>query len=201
MYMCQFDHHLFFFLIQDVLRESQDHDIGPAISHFLNCFFGNVLPVGTKGSANNVQSKTQRKVQTSFLPSPALPSSFLSFSLLKESSSSKYLFACLCKWISMSVVCLCQLCSYAYICFSLLVGSVQYISLDENSPFPKSNFSKKIQCLDKFWWAPLKGDECNYLLQCFLEENSIVMFLLVDFLQIWCVIKKKVDQIVLVHLL
>ncbi|XP_020090308.1 clustered mitochondria protein [Ananas comosus] len=48
-------------IAKDVLRESQDHDIGPAISHFLNCFFGNVLPVGTKGSANNVQSKTQRK--------------------------------------------------------------------------------------------------------------------------------------------
>jgi hypothetical protein len=35
-----------------------DHDIGPAIAHFLNCFVGKVLGASTKGSLSNAQSKT-----------------------------------------------------------------------------------------------------------------------------------------------
>ncbi|XP_077254113.1 clustered mitochondria protein-like [Tasmannia lanceolata] len=49
-------------ILKDFLRESQDHDLGPAISHFFNCFLGN-LPAGTKGSANNTQLRTQKKEQ------------------------------------------------------------------------------------------------------------------------------------------
>lgn len=48
---------------QDTLRDSQDHDLGPAISHFFNCFLGNVLPSSEKDAADNVQPKSQKKVQ------------------------------------------------------------------------------------------------------------------------------------------
>ncbi|OVA10333.1 Protein of unknown function DUF727 [Macleaya cordata] len=50
-------------ILKDVLRESQDHDIGPAISHFFNCFFGHGQPGGTKGAASSLQSKSQKKDQ------------------------------------------------------------------------------------------------------------------------------------------
>lgn len=50
-------------IIKDILRESLDHDVGPAIAHFLNCFVGNILPVGTKGGANGAQSKGLKKGQ------------------------------------------------------------------------------------------------------------------------------------------
>ncbi|OQU85516.1 hypothetical protein SORBI_3004G260100 [Sorghum bicolor] len=45
-------------VIKDILRQSLDHDIGPAIAHFLNCFVGKVLGASTKGSLSNAQSKT-----------------------------------------------------------------------------------------------------------------------------------------------
>lgn len=48
--------------MQDVLRDTEDHDLGPAISHFLNCFFGSCNAFGTKGTANTVQSRTPKKV-------------------------------------------------------------------------------------------------------------------------------------------
>ncbi|KAF9597346.1 hypothetical protein IFM89_017249 [Coptis chinensis] len=50
-------------ILKDILRDSQDHDLGPAVSHFLNCFFGHIQPHGTKGAANNTPSKTQKKDQ------------------------------------------------------------------------------------------------------------------------------------------
>ncbi|KAJ0988140.1 hypothetical protein J5N97_006496 [Dioscorea zingiberensis] len=40
-------------IMKEVLRESEDHDLGLAISHLLNCFIGKVFP----------QSKTQKKDQ------------------------------------------------------------------------------------------------------------------------------------------
>ncbi|XP_042511663.1 clustered mitochondria protein [Macadamia integrifolia] len=52
-------------IVKDILRESQDHDLGPAISHFLNCFFGHSQPGGKKGCANSMPSKTQKKDQGS----------------------------------------------------------------------------------------------------------------------------------------
>lgn len=48
--------------MQDVLRDTQDHDLGPAISHFFNCFLGQIILVGTKGSANNMQMRDTKKV-------------------------------------------------------------------------------------------------------------------------------------------
>ncbi|URE31155.1 hypothetical protein MUK42_16295 [Musa troglodytarum] len=49
--------------VTDLLRESEDHDLGPAITHFFNCFIGHVSPVAAKGNSDNMQSKTQKKAQ------------------------------------------------------------------------------------------------------------------------------------------
>lgn len=46
-----------FLSLKEILRQSPDHDIGPAIAHFLNCFVGKVLGASTKGSLGNAQSK------------------------------------------------------------------------------------------------------------------------------------------------
>lgn len=48
--------------MQDLLRDIEDHDLGPAIAHFLNCFFGSCQNVGGKVAANSMQSRTQKKV-------------------------------------------------------------------------------------------------------------------------------------------
>ncbi|KAH7570664.1 hypothetical protein JRO89_XS05G0152700 [Xanthoceras sorbifolium] len=50
-------------LLKDVLRDTEDHDLGPAIAHFLNCFFGSCQAFGGKHTANNIQSRTQKKDQ------------------------------------------------------------------------------------------------------------------------------------------
>ncbi|GMY22320.1 isoform 2 of clustered mitochondria protein [Fagus crenata] len=50
-------------ILKDVLRDIEDHDIAGAISHFFNCFFGTFQAVGTKVTANNMQSRTHRKDQ------------------------------------------------------------------------------------------------------------------------------------------
>ncbi|KAL0006699.1 hypothetical protein SO802_008201 [Lithocarpus litseifolius] len=52
-------------ILKDVLRDIEDHDIAPAISHFFNCFFGSVQAVGSKVAANNMQSRTHKKDQGS----------------------------------------------------------------------------------------------------------------------------------------
>ncbi|KAI0488854.1 hypothetical protein KFK09_028693 [Dendrobium nobile] len=49
-------------ILKDELRETQDHDLSPTISHFFNCFFGHVS-IETKSNANNLQSKAQKKDQ------------------------------------------------------------------------------------------------------------------------------------------
>ncbi|WZZ81469.1 hypothetical protein YC2023_102041 [Brassica napus] len=48
-------------ILKDILRDIEDHDIGAAVSHFLNCLFGNVT--GGKASTNNVNAKNQKKGQ------------------------------------------------------------------------------------------------------------------------------------------
>ncbi|KAL8171483.1 hypothetical protein V2J09_023287 [Rumex salicifolius] len=35
-------------VLKGLLRETEDHDVGPAIAHFLNCFFGNCQAAATK---------------------------------------------------------------------------------------------------------------------------------------------------------
>jgi hypothetical protein len=49
-----------YFLVQDLLRATDDHDVGPAVAHFLNCIMGNVQPTSTKGGS--VQSKLHKMV-------------------------------------------------------------------------------------------------------------------------------------------
>ncbi|KAG5539026.1 hypothetical protein RHGRI_019547 [Rhododendron griersonianum] len=49
-------------VLKDVLRDSEDHDVGPAIAHFFNCFFGNCqATAAVKGTPNGVQSRVQKK--------------------------------------------------------------------------------------------------------------------------------------------
>lgn len=48
-------------ILKDVLRETEDHDLGPAIAHLFNCFFGSCQAVRGKVAANNVQSRNQMK--------------------------------------------------------------------------------------------------------------------------------------------
>ncbi|PRQ38151.1 putative clustered mitochondria protein [Rosa chinensis] len=50
-------------ILKDVLRDTEDHDIGPAICHFFNCFFGSYQAVGSKVAANSSQSRTPKKEQ------------------------------------------------------------------------------------------------------------------------------------------
>ncbi|XP_062220117.1 clustered mitochondria protein-like [Phragmites australis] len=52
-------------VIKEILRQSPDHDIGPAIAHFLNCFVGKVLVASTKGSLGSTQLKTQKGQENS----------------------------------------------------------------------------------------------------------------------------------------
>ncbi|KAL7158174.1 hypothetical protein ABFS83_02G124500 [Erythranthe nasuta] len=51
-------------VVKDILRDTEDHDLGHAISHFFNCFLGKVQTVSPKSAANNSQSKTQKKVHS-----------------------------------------------------------------------------------------------------------------------------------------
>lgn len=48
-------------VVQDVLRDTEDHDLGMALSHFFNCFFGSCQVLATK-AASNTQSRTPKKV-------------------------------------------------------------------------------------------------------------------------------------------
>lgn len=48
--------------MQDALRDTEDHDLGSAISHLFNCFVGKVQTASTKGAANSSLSKNQKKV-------------------------------------------------------------------------------------------------------------------------------------------
>ncbi|EEF49189.1 clustered mitochondria protein [Ricinus communis] len=51
-------------IFKDVLRDTEDQDLGPVISHFFNCFFGNCQAVGAKGGSNGSQPRTQKKDQS-----------------------------------------------------------------------------------------------------------------------------------------
>lgn len=48
-------------ILKDVLRETEDHDLGPAMAHLFNCFFGSCQAVRGKVAANNAQSRNQMK--------------------------------------------------------------------------------------------------------------------------------------------
>ncbi|KAL5207899.1 hypothetical protein ABZP36_032334 [Zizania latifolia] len=47
-------------VVKEILRQCPDHDIGPAIAHFLNCFFGNIVAASTKGSVDGTNLKIQK---------------------------------------------------------------------------------------------------------------------------------------------
>ncbi|KAJ6716242.1 CLUSTERED MITOCHONDRIA PROTEIN-like protein [Salix koriyanagi] len=51
-------------ILKDLLRDTDDNDLGPAISHFFNCFFGSCQAVGTKVSANGLHSRATKKEQS-----------------------------------------------------------------------------------------------------------------------------------------
>ncbi|KAK7401524.1 hypothetical protein VNO78_13070 [Psophocarpus tetragonolobus] len=48
-------------VFKDLLRETEDHDLAPAVSHFLNCLFGSCQAPSGKVIANSTQSKTPKK--------------------------------------------------------------------------------------------------------------------------------------------
>ncbi|KAL2972439.1 hypothetical protein AAZX31_15G253600 [Glycine max] len=48
-------------IIKDLLRETEDHDLAPAVSHFLNCLFGSCQAPSGKVPANSTQSNTPKK--------------------------------------------------------------------------------------------------------------------------------------------
>ncbi|KAF8009776.1 hypothetical protein BT93_J0694 [Corymbia citriodora subsp. variegata] len=50
-------------LLKDILRDTEDHDLGPAVSHFFNCFFGQSQAINLKGMGNHGQSRIQKKDQ------------------------------------------------------------------------------------------------------------------------------------------
>ncbi|KAF2293628.1 hypothetical protein GH714_003502 [Hevea brasiliensis] len=50
-------------ILKDVLRDTEDQDLGSAISHFFNCFFGNCQAVGIKVAANSSQPRSQKKFE------------------------------------------------------------------------------------------------------------------------------------------
>uniref|UniRef100_A0ACD5YRT8 Uncharacterized protein n=1 Tax=Avena sativa TaxID=4498 RepID=A0ACD5YRT8_AVESA len=85
-------------VVKEILRQSPDHNIAPAVAHFLNCFVGKVLAASTKGSASSTQSKAQkgqklsssssRKVQPAYLH---LTSEVI-WSNIKEFAKHKYQF-------------------------------------------------------------------------------------------------------------
>ncbi|KAG6789542.1 hypothetical protein POTOM_005645 [Populus tomentosa] len=52
-------------VLKDLLRDTDDNDLGPAISHFYNCFFGSCQAVGVKVSTNNSPSRATKKEQAS----------------------------------------------------------------------------------------------------------------------------------------
>ncbi|KAL0410704.1 UNVERIFIED_CONTAM: Clustered mitochondria protein [Sesamum latifolium] len=51
-------------IVKDVLRDTADHDLGHAISHFFNCFVGKVHAVSTRGATTSAHSKNQKKVHS-----------------------------------------------------------------------------------------------------------------------------------------
>lgn len=48
-------------IFKDFLRNSEDHELGPAMSHFLNCLFGNCQAISGKGVASSTKVRTPNK--------------------------------------------------------------------------------------------------------------------------------------------
>ncbi|XP_047315734.1 clustered mitochondria protein isoform X2 [Impatiens glandulifera] len=52
-------------IVKDLLRETEDHDVAPAVSHFFNCLFGNCQALALKGASGSPHSRSQKKENTS----------------------------------------------------------------------------------------------------------------------------------------
>ncbi|XP_047337970.1 clustered mitochondria protein-like isoform X2 [Impatiens glandulifera] len=52
-------------IMKYLLRETEDHDLAAAVSHFLNCFFGNCQVASLKGASNASYSRSQKQEHTS----------------------------------------------------------------------------------------------------------------------------------------
>lgn len=50
-------------LLKDIVRDTDDHELGPSVAHFFNCFFGNSQVVSEKSSGSNLQRRSQKKEQ------------------------------------------------------------------------------------------------------------------------------------------
>ncbi|CAI0428035.1 unnamed protein product [Linum tenue] len=50
-------------VLKDLLRDVEDHHLGPAISHYFNCFFGNCQSVSTKAATDDSQTRSLKKNQ------------------------------------------------------------------------------------------------------------------------------------------
>lgn len=44
------------------MRDTDDHELGPSVTHFFNCFFGNSQVVSEKSSGSNFLRRSQKKV-------------------------------------------------------------------------------------------------------------------------------------------
>ncbi|XP_010695371.2 clustered mitochondria protein [Beta vulgaris subsp. vulgaris] len=52
-------------LLKDIVRDTDDHELGPSVTHFFNCFFGNSQVVSEKSSGSNFLRRSQKKEQSS----------------------------------------------------------------------------------------------------------------------------------------
>ncbi|KAK7317301.1 hypothetical protein RJT34_01403 [Clitoria ternatea] len=50
-------------IINDIVRDTEDHDVAPAISHLFNCLFGSCQAPRRKAIANGTQSRTPKREQ------------------------------------------------------------------------------------------------------------------------------------------
>ncbi|KAL2936565.1 Clustered mitochondria protein [Bienertia sinuspersici] len=50
-------------LLKDVVRDTDDHELGPSVAHFFNCFFGNSQVISEKSSGSNSMRRSQKKEQ------------------------------------------------------------------------------------------------------------------------------------------
>uniref|UniRef100_A0A175YGS5 Clustered mitochondria protein homolog n=1 Tax=Daucus carota subsp. sativus TaxID=79200 RepID=A0A175YGS5_DAUCS len=48
-------------IFKDFMRNSEDHELGPAMARFLNCLFGNCQPISGKGVASGTKARTPNK--------------------------------------------------------------------------------------------------------------------------------------------
>ena len=52
-------------MLQGILRDTDDHELGPSAAHFFNCFFGNSQVVSGKISGTNFARRSHKKVLNS----------------------------------------------------------------------------------------------------------------------------------------